>query len=320
MALSKFDEDKYNESLDFIATIVELFKTIEVDDGKWKPYQTGVITTSLSMLSLQRDLLEEEGFEFFLTSRISQDSLENTFSMIRIKNPTPTPKEFKYNLRAIAAAQYMKDKKTSNYDHDEALYLVDCLGSNLDAQLEKNGVDETEEFVRTFTQKLESGIQISIDNTEEQSLYYFCGYVVLSTQKNTTVCRTCLDKFEPKEEEDFSGKGLVKLREFKDGALFHCSQKAFYEFFVPAEGLIRSFEQKELLKTRNVHEKLMTAFQKIKPDYSAICQHDLENQILKKFFRARLHFIARESKPKKKTKDSSRSSKSTEMRRLVSYV
>ena len=323
MALSKFNEGKYKEALEYIDSVIELFKTLEVDDGKWKPYQTGVITTSLSILSLQKDLLEEEGFDFFLTSRISQDSLENTFSMIRIKNPTPTPKEFKYNLRAISAAQYMKDKKTSNYDHDEALYLVNCLGTNLESNLERNGVDDMDEFVRNFTQKLDTGIQISIGNKEEQSLYYFCGYVVLSAKKNPKFCDTCFNKFEhsnEEKEEAFPADNLVKLREFKDGALFHCSEKAFYEFFVPAEGLIRSFETNELLQSKNVLHKVMSAFQTIKPDYSPKCRHDIEHFIAKKFFRARLHFIARESKPKKKGKDSSRSSKSTEMRRLVSSV
>jgi hypothetical protein len=37
------------------------------------------------------DLQEDHGFKFLLTSRLTQDYVENLFSMVRLKNPVPTP-------------------------------------------------------------------------------------------------------------------------------------------------------------------------------------------------------------------------------------
>ena len=47
----------------------------------WKPVQTGVILSSASILGLAEDLLQPTNF--LLTSRFTQDCLENLFSCVR---------------------------------------------------------------------------------------------------------------------------------------------------------------------------------------------------------------------------------------------
>ena len=47
-----------------------------------KPFQTGIIVSIKSTLELFKDL-SNEGFEYLLTSRLNQDSLENIFSQLR---------------------------------------------------------------------------------------------------------------------------------------------------------------------------------------------------------------------------------------------
>jgi hypothetical protein len=126
-ALSKHNPTKYMEAISFLEAIIELFKDIKIGKG-FKPVQKGIIITTQGIIAIQFELLNEYGFRWVLTARFSQDSLENLFSMIRSKNPVPTPKEFKYNLRAICIAQYLKEHKNSNYTFDDR----DCLAEFLD--------------------------------------------------------------------------------------------------------------------------------------------------------------------------------------------
>jgi hypothetical protein len=126
-ALSKHNPTKYMEAISFLEAIIELFKDIKIGKG-FKPVQKGIIITTQGIIAIQFELLNEYGFRWVLTARFSQDSLENLFSMIRSKNPVPTPKEFKYNLRAICIAQYLKEHKNSNYTFDNR----DCLAEFLD--------------------------------------------------------------------------------------------------------------------------------------------------------------------------------------------
>jgi hypothetical protein len=130
-ALSRKNIDKYNEAISFLEKVVELFKSITVGpEGNWKPVQTGVIMATTTVLQLQKDILDSGGIEYFMTSRLSQDALENTFSIVRLKDALPTPKQVKYGLRNICISQFSKEQKGSNYDYDDCTFLTDFLAEN----------------------------------------------------------------------------------------------------------------------------------------------------------------------------------------------
>lgn len=61
-----------------------------------------------SILSIQQDMLAQ-GHMFVLTSRFTQDCLENLFSCIRQRNPVPTPVEFQQALKSISVGQFSCD-------------------------------------------------------------------------------------------------------------------------------------------------------------------------------------------------------------------
>jgi hypothetical protein len=80
----KFNVDNYNDTR-FLNEVIQLFSELKVAPnhlGKsvWKPMQTGVILTTKSILDLQDYFLNDQKMHYFLTSRISQDCLENVFS------------------------------------------------------------------------------------------------------------------------------------------------------------------------------------------------------------------------------------------------
>ena len=61
--------------------------------GDWKPVQSGVLTATTKVLGIQEEFLNDR-YQFLLTSRLPQDCLENLFSVVRLKNPVPSPLAF----------------------------------------------------------------------------------------------------------------------------------------------------------------------------------------------------------------------------------
>jgi len=60
MALSKFDDAKYSETVEFLCKVSALFRHVNTGNkGSWKPVQTGVILSTTSMLLAQEKLLNQ---------------------------------------------------------------------------------------------------------------------------------------------------------------------------------------------------------------------------------------------------------------------
>ena len=72
MALSKFDNEKYLQAVNFLNMVIDLFGHLTI--GKqcsWKPVQSGIILSTTSMLQAHEKLLHENNFRFVLTSRFT---------------------------------------------------------------------------------------------------------------------------------------------------------------------------------------------------------------------------------------------------------
>ena len=94
MALSNVNESCYKQAILHLEQVIRVFHEIRIGvNAKWKPVQTGVILSTTSILNLQSNYLAK-GHRFLLTSRFTQDCLENLFSSIRLKNPVPTALDF----------------------------------------------------------------------------------------------------------------------------------------------------------------------------------------------------------------------------------
>lgn len=171
LAFSLKRPDKYQEAITHVQKVSDLFQDIKVGTkGNWKPIQTGVIMASQSMLLIVHELLTFHEFGFVLTSRFSQDALENTFSLVRMKNPLPTPKQVKYGLRAISISQFSKERRNGNYEYDDSSHLADFL--------EKKHQDEDSEpgqVFPIFKSNHPMSAEPVIDSDEESILYYVAG-------------------------------------------------------------------------------------------------------------------------------------------------
>ena len=109
IALSNQIPEKRTEVTEFLNESIELFRNMKVgQDKKWKPFQSALLISTRSVLDLSDDLLNK-GFTFFLPARLTQDCLENLFSIVRLKNVIPNALQFKNNLKLIRISQYMKN-------------------------------------------------------------------------------------------------------------------------------------------------------------------------------------------------------------------
>ncbi|KAH7967961.1 hypothetical protein HPB52_004402 [Rhipicephalus sanguineus] len=67
--------------------------------SQWKPSQAGLLISTTVVIRLQDILLSSEGYNFFLTSRLLQECLENLFSRVRLKKPVPDAYDMKCTLK-----------------------------------------------------------------------------------------------------------------------------------------------------------------------------------------------------------------------------
>lgn len=183
LALSRFDSNKYDESLTFLRDTIELFATLSIGNAVkqvWKPIQTGVILATTSALELQDHLLNEKGFLFVLLSRLSQDALENLFSTLKSKNPVPRPCDFKCAIRAATMSQFLRPSKDGSYAEDSGFLLTGL-------QQKECSAESVEEIEPNVPEEM-----LDLTGPEQESLEYLAGFVVKSVIDRFSLCTDCV--------------------------------------------------------------------------------------------------------------------------------
>ena len=167
--------------------VCEMFGKISIGDkGAWKPVQTGIVLSTTSIIEVQHKLLVDGKFAFVLTSRFSQDCLENFFSCVRRKNAVPTPLEFKNSLRVLTVAQYLKGSCCGSYQQDDGMFVAEFIDVS---QLNSSPSNEDDEDLLTACECLvNTKTETVLDSVELNSLYYLAGYIV------TIIRKQCLYK------------------------------------------------------------------------------------------------------------------------------
>lgn len=89
--------------------------------------QKEIIITTASILELTNYLLEKRAFQFDFADHMTQDCVENIFSIIRFKNSVPNTLQFKNNLKLISVSLYIRHVSRINYEEDNRNYLTGFL-------------------------------------------------------------------------------------------------------------------------------------------------------------------------------------------------
>ncbi|KAH7963526.1 hypothetical protein HPB52_021293 [Rhipicephalus sanguineus] len=137
--------------------------------SQWKPSQAGLLISTTVVIRLQDILLNSEGYNFFLTSRLLQDCLENLFSIVRLKKPVPDAYDMKCTLKLACISQFLHTPTTTSYTVDDSEYLVDLLsnGRRVLAEAETQEIDDSE---IVFTEALTS--------TECSIVFHIAGFLM----------------------------------------------------------------------------------------------------------------------------------------------
>lgn len=291
VALSLKNMQAYDEAISHLQKTMSIFQRMNVGSRNlWKPSQTGLLISTKSMLDIQEDCLKNKGYAFILTSRFTQDCLENLFSAVRARQVIPNAVQFKAHLKLITVGQYLKDVSKSSYDADDRQFLADFLDTPLLPTVYQE-VTVPENFEPT---------EIVLNNSELNSLYNVCGYMLKSIQKNAKVCSACMDSVGSKKEIDFEYANLVHFRCFRKNSLYYCNKDTFV-FFLKMETIFRQYFEM-VSKQQNVNikdffvNKCSVGCQHI--NHIVSC-HNLKNKIINRFIIFRLKIAEKNFKDKK---------------------
>lgn len=112
---NELSENKFQTSVTFLESIIELFSEIIIGSGaQFKSVQREVIISTKSIIEWSMYLIDEKGYQYVLAGRLTSDCVENIFSSIRAKQPSPNALQFKHNLKIIAISKYLNPLGNSN--------------------------------------------------------------------------------------------------------------------------------------------------------------------------------------------------------------
>ena len=251
--------------------------------------------------------------KYILTSRFTQDYIENFFSLIRYRQVLPTAMQFKNNLKLICFSQYLKIPKGS-YEVDDREFLPGFL------EIFKNAKKPVNKIVLPKDWDLGNPI---MSNAELNCLYNIAGYIVSRLANSNSVCTECLNFIASKEniESDFST--FVTLKQYSCNSLFFVKNDVFLNLFCPIEFLFRKLEPHLISSKQNCVILLKEKFNiKLKTVNLPTC-HNIKTKIINRFINFRLKiFGVKKNKEQAICKISSShlGSKSSAMRAIVNKL
>ncbi|KAM3619938.1 uncharacterized protein V6R79_016033 [Siganus canaliculatus] len=275
-ALSQLKMEEYEKAISFLHDSIHLFRGLKIGpQGSWKPVQTGLVMATKTILEVQHDLLSK-GHKFVLTSRFTQDCLENTFSCIRQRNPVPTPVEFHYGVRAVTVGQFLSTNHTGSYQDDAADHLADFLDT-------QTSICNASDIVRL--EQLADPSPPNFTKTESCVLYHLAGYIVKRVI-SFSLCKECHCALVEAPANVTSQRAvLLEMKEFKKGALYRPSDEVF-TLLKDVEQLFRSVTNDSLMESSNVVAQLEREAMSLHSNLPSC--HELKKKIVTTYIRLRL--------------------------------
>ena len=230
-AFSLKKEDKYLEIKQFLADFMEDVRTMKVGDS-FKPIQTGIMLTNTSMVEMSEFYLREKNHETLLGSVFSTDALENTNMQIRDKNKAPTALEVLYIIRTLVASNFTKTKFNGNCEDEQSRWLTTLEEIR---NLKKLETTEEEQEDIDFVEG-SSGIA---DRSESYAFTCLLGCLFKRTICKKSFCDKCVNALVKKDDESMQFDKLLKMKEYKPGALVPANMLA-YKFFSLVENTVNA--------------------------------------------------------------------------------
>ena len=294
------NEDKYDEVIQYLQDFVELFSqlTFATKSGEQqKPFQAGVKLSTKSMIDMCDYYLRVNSFHFLLGGRFTSDAIENFFSQVRRRNRAPTPMEFMRAFRALLILHHMKPAKHGSYMHDDTsnkwlTTLKDvrkvelAKAAELEAERANQDCDDMEVWEMIIGDKMVK------DFAEECSLAHVIGYLLKKTICTKSKCADCQETFTMEKNNGADWQTLLIEKCYTPDALTFPSEVA-YRIFSMCEASFLENVRNILLIDDFVDELVGQIYPKVIEAHPQIPQCHLK-LLLKRFFKIRVHFLARQ--------------------------
>jgi hypothetical protein len=261
--------------------------------SSWKPIQTGLLMASRSLVDLHNDFVRAGYYKYLMTSRLSQDALENLFSQIRGRGDShPTPVKFRHSLRLICISQFTKTPKNSSYDSADvtryAVPLLRCKDNKLSTKTEEN-VANDDTVVKTV-------LQMGICQTN--ALAYLAGWIAFKLKSKQT-CTDCLSWLVKNQADEGSAMESAELQL----TVLKSYGGSEYGLTLPSSNLFNLLMCAEATfvacKPDFVHgvnlqgDLLIKSANLLKAPDIPKC-HEIGSVVLNKFYKLRLHIYSKE--------------------------
>lgn len=291
LALGKKNENVYNENIDFLNEIIDIFTTLKIGAaGDFKPLQRGIVITTKSIIDLTDYLITQKNFKYVLTSRVTQDCIENLFSQIRQKNVVPNPLQFINDLKFISTAMYMKHLNNSSYENDDQEYFSGFI-EYLSGKKQNNKVVHSTntntadiDTIPLFKNKTQNLTIIELN-----SLYNIAGYIVRSIMKICKTCNSCIKSVTSNTPLQYSFTKFVHFKCFKKGSLLFVNIATF-KVFIMLEKMFRHYSKYFDANQIDWKNFLISKFSLVPAEHIMNCHH-LFLHIIKRFVVFRLRTI-----------------------------
>ncbi|KAG0433034.1 hypothetical protein HPB47_020286 [Ixodes persulcatus] len=240
----------------------------------WKPSQAGLLVSTTVVLNLSNELLNKHKYKYLLTGRLSQDCLENIFSVLRLKKPVPSAYDVKCALKLICVGQFLHTPTSSSYSVDDSTRLADLLDPSLKKREEVD--QESEELETLFVYGL-TGVECDI-------LAYLGGFLLKFLIKSIGNCKDCKGGLVGDSTNQYSS--LIHLKEYvkNAGNLIQPSQTVM-SLLIECEENFKAFAQmNEILTLKTPFTSILNALRKSIPDAGLVVILETRKTLLMRYF------------------------------------
>jgi hypothetical protein len=327
------------QSLLFLLDMVPKLNFVGSRNCSWKPIQTGILISTQSLLDIFASLVASGSYSYLLTSRLTQDALENLFSQIRGRgNSHPNPVHFRQCLRLISISQFLSVPKHSSYSSSECDFAVDLLKRKTlpDGQLAVSIIDDVpavsdveqvDASLPTFDTSVASNTETTDDilnllgssnltSSESNALCYLTGWIAFKLKNDLQSCNNCIAFLVSNDPMD-KNMPQTQLTVIKSYGWLTIPSQSLQKFVLAAEDLFQQ-NQSECLSSTDALELMMNRSAHLLKNsvFSIPHCHDVGRLVLKKFFRLRSHICAR-SFSKSSKEEQQHGSKSAKARTTI---
>jgi hypothetical protein len=293
MALSMENPDKFNAAISHLNDVIDIFSSLKIGKAgsnkfPWKPIQRGVVLATTSLIEIANDCINNYDFNFVLTGRVSQDCLENLFSIIRSKKPLPSPLDFVRSLKQVSISQFLNVPSTSNYNVDDSDFFMDFISKPVHPVNSVVNDDDDENVSEIVNLCSLDNVPFSpLSQAEDNALYHLCGYCLYSVQKCQKVCELCISSLLNTDDVNVPD-ALTKLREYTEGSLVRVSS----DVYCMMRSIECMFRQHIVNSKHNIKSQLLKLSYEFSKTLSLPECHDIKHKFISKFIDVRIRIYA----------------------------